>query len=372
MATRNPRPVVDLADPNDPSFDQLPAITPVDPDSVPEPTSADRIASLLTDVRDDDRAKVKLWRIRPDARTEWCSDYTPSEFEMGGFEMIRRDWGVGKYRVVLYASLPGNQFGIRAKEEITIAPMAPGASTPRAAADDAVTALGRMLIEAQERQTAMLAQLVQARQPQGDLLQQMTAMATMMKELRGAFGGDSPAPRQSDPLTMIETMRSMREFAVELQTGKPADPERDPNADMMDLAKQVMGLIAAGQHSAQPAQPVMLPPSLVAPETVPVMPVAAPAADPLPPVETDPEAAMLKLLFKSYMDTLIKQAETGAPIEQSAQLVADKLPDMLVPMLDLPDWFEKLAAIDSRVVAHREYITKVRDAALPLLFEGDS
>lgn len=378
MATRNIRPAVDLADPNDPTADQLqPAAqlpTYIDPDAAPvESSPADRIAALLSDVRDDDRAKVKLSRVRADARIEWCADYTPAEFEAGGFEMIRRDWGTGRYRIVLYGSGMNGSFGIRAREEINIA--APVATSPAAGHNaNGLDAIARMLIDSQERQAQMIAQALQ-RPADVNPMAQLVQMATMFKELREAFGGNAPAPAKADPLNMIETMRAMREFAVELQTGKAPAQESDPQSDMLALAKDVMGMIVAARGTPAQAQPVQLagPVPAVNPDMpAHVPPVAVPSgmADVQPADES--EAAMLKVILRSYMDTLIKQAEANAPVLEVAQLVADKLPDILVPMLDLPDWFDKLAALDPRVIPHRAYITQVRDAAMPLLFESDN
>lgn len=365
----NPVPDADAAIDAESGIEWRHELTAGAPALPPEPvdeTPVDRIAVMLQDVRGDDRAKVKLLRIKPDARAEWCADYTPAEFESGGFEMIRRDWGPGKYRVMLYGQGPSGMTVIRARDDITISDFAPTAKKPTNADSDAIAQLGQLIVQSNERIATLIAQS-QAPREQPSMVEQMTQMAVMMKTLREAFGGDTPAPRQSDPLTMIETMRSMREFAVELQTGKPAEAERDGNSDMMDLAKQVMGLISAHVSTRQESVPMIAPP--VSLTDAPVQ-VPAPMATPLPETPSDPEADMLKILLRSYMDTLIKQAEANAPIPATAQLVADKLPDMLVPMLDLPDWFDKLAALDPRVVPHRAYITQVRDAALPLLFES--
>jgi hypothetical protein len=81
-----------------------------------------------------------------------------------------------------------------------------------------------------------------------------------------------------------------------------------------------------------------------------------------------------KYIFKlrAYLSALVDMATKVVPVEKTAEFVVDKLPDELLEIMELPNWFEQLAAVAPEVKNHEEYLRKVRDLALSMLeFEDD-
>jgi hypothetical protein len=60
-------------------------------------------------------------------------------------------------------------------------------------------------------------------------------------------------------------------------------------------------------------------------------------------------------------------ATKAIPPEKTAEFVVDKLPDELLEIMELPNWFEQLAAVAPEVKNHEPYLRQVRDLALSML-----
>jgi len=76
-----------------------------------------------------------------------------------------------------------------------------------------------------------------------------------------------------------------------------------------------------------------------------------------------------KYLFKlrAYLSALVDMATKAIPPEKTAEFVVDKLPDELLEIMELPNWFEQLAAVAPEVKNHEAYLRQVRDLALSML-----
>lgn len=155
---------------------------------------------------------------------------------------------------------------------------------------------------------------------------------------------------------------------------------------MMAMLPKVLDIVSAGmskgqaqpqpQPEQQDFQPVQLPPSFYqqpeqSSEPVPQAPTE-PAPSPIPQnqqPQTEDEVNHLKYIFKlrSYLSALVDFAVKLAPPETTAQFVVDKLPDELIEIMELPNWFEQLAQVAPEVQKHEEYLRKVRDLALSMI-----
>ena len=152
---------------------------------------------------------------------------------------------------------------------------------------------------------------------------------------------------------------------------------------MMAMLPKVLDIVSAGmskgqtqpQPEQQDFQPVQLPPSFYQPEQssqpVPETP-AVQTPEPIPQnqqPQTEDEVNHLKYIFKlrSYLSALVDFAVKLAPAETTAQFVVDKLPDELIEIMELPNWFEQLAAVAPEVKNHEDYLRKVRDLALSMI-----
>jgi hypothetical protein len=77
------------------------------------------------------------------------------------------------------------------------------------------------------------------------------------------------------------------------------------------------------------------------------------------------------LQLKAYLKTLIGYALKDAPKEKAAQFVYDKLPDEIVELLGLDNWFELLIEVAPEAKPHEAYLTEVREKALAMFDDAD-
>jgi hypothetical protein len=75
--------------------------------------------------------------------------------------------------------------------------------------------------------------------------------------------------------------------------------------------------------------------------------------------------------FKVAIATLNGLALFRMEPAAAADMIFDKLPDEALGLLNLPDWFERLAHIDPSCQRHRDWYVRVH-AALVKLFEEEA
>ena len=126
------------------------------------------------------------------------------------------------------------------------------------------------------------------------------------------------------------------------------------------------------QQSQQPQTmpTVALPPTLeAAPEPQPQLnPI-----DAMPQFENpEDEVNFLSMLtLKAHLKSLVAFAVKNAPIEKAAAYVFERLPDDLLEIMETDDWFTLLAQVAPETKDHKDYLEKVRAAALKL-FESEA
>ena len=346
------------------------------PDEIEE-TATDRVASMLAGINGLDRAELKVYKIK-DGSLEYCQGFKPEQFEEGNFDLLRDRFGHGEFELRLYATHPQTRkFGIRSKLRVKMS------EVNRAAMNDGLpSGIAQVLGAIANGQSQMLDALVQMKQqPQKDPMEEMTKMLSMMTMMRQAMGMDNQPRAGSSIGEIVDAIRELRSAADEVS------PQREEPESMMAMLPKVLDIVSAGMGKGQ-AQPdpqeiaqVQLPESFYQPQpqqsneqvTVP------PAAPPPQPViqdqqpQTEDEVNHLKYIFKlrAYLSALVDFAVKLAPAETAAQFVVDKLPDELIEIMELPNWFEQLSHVAPEVKKHEEYLRKVRDLALSMIDYDD-
>jgi hypothetical protein len=114
----------------------------------------------------------------------------------------------------------------------------------------------------------------------------------------------------------------------------------------------------AAQIAAQPAYipPVAMPASL------------QPATQTQTQTQTEGEDVnfMTMVKLKGYLKSLTNMAAAGKPISEGAQFVYEKLPDDLIEIMALENWFDLLSGVAPETKAHEKWLKEVRDAALAM------
>lgn len=322
----------------------------------PEQTDVDRVAALLEMAGGVGRASVKVYRM-DNGKAVFCESYQPSEFEDGDFSMIRENFGAGAFRVMLYGLHPATgNFGRIRIIDVTIAEKRGVVASNPAQVDNG---MAQILKGIADGQAAMLAALIESKNvPQRDPLEEMGKMFAFMATAREAMGMNVPAPAKSSIAEMMEAIRDMRSVAAELAPGGS-----DAEPSLTSMLPQVLDVIKTGLD--QRAAPQGAIPQVVTPASLQNAQSA--------PQETSNLQGenvfnpMLFLQLRGYFKALIEMASTGKSTDEGAAYVAEHLPDDLVEMMELPNWFDLLKAVDAAVAPHEVWVTEARNKVIAML-----
>ena len=70
--------------------------------------------------------------------------------------------------------------------------------------------------------------------------------------------------------------------------------------------------------------------------------------------------------LKAYLKTLTDMAVALTPVDKAADFVYDKLPDDLIEIMLLDNWFELLSGFAPAVKPHEAWLRQVRDKAMTM------
>jgi len=351
-------------------------------DETPEETAQDRVAFMLRDVRNLQSARVRLYRKNPQSRKlAWCADYSPEEFEGGGFDMIRTQWGPGAYEIRVYGGdAAGAGFGLLGRSELDIVAAAVNAAPATAGMSELSQILARMAEQQASQNQAILQALTNKPDPMASMKESF-ALMTMMREAMGLNGANA-APPKSSISEIVEAIRELK-GAQELIGGEKPEVDAD---NPLALVPQIIELVKmAAQKNQAPAEitfpAIHTPPGLAAAPSAPALRVVTPAAPAIePPVTLEPDQvdyipALLKSfahlldLAKRYAATSLDSSQRPGIVEEGAEYVYEQLPDELVEVLQGENWLEALLTVVPEIGEHVGFFTAVRDRALQIFAE---
>jgi hypothetical protein len=340
------------------------------PDEIEE-TATDRVASMLAGINGLERSELKVYKLNQGA-LEYCQGFKPEQFEEGNFDLLRDRFGHGEFELRLYATHPQTRkFGIRSKLRVKMSEV-----NKAAVSDTLPSGLAQVLGTIAQGQERMLDALVQMKQqPQKDPMEEMTKMLSMMTMMRQAMGMDNQSRAGSSISEIVGAIRELRSAADEVS------PQKDEPETMMAMLPKVLDIVSAGMNKgsaqAQPEQPqdfqpVQLPPSFAQAQPQPQpqpQPQYQPNPEPQPepPTNEDEMANPLVIIkLKAYLKTLTDMAVALTPVDKAADFVYDKLPDDLVEIMLLDNWFDLLSGFAPGVKPHEEWLRQVRDKAIEM------
>ena len=342
------------------------SIKTMEEDDPIEETATDRVAAMMSGAGPDERAEVKVYRINS-GQLEYCAGYKPDEFESGNFDLLRDRFGAGVYELRLYATNPtSKKFAVRQKLRVTIVE-----DKHAATSGNLGNGMAQVLQTIAQGQQQMLEALVSIKQaPPKDSMEEMGKMLTMMAAMREAMGMNQPQGREKSSIgEIVSAIRELRGAADEIA---PQDKEPD---GLMSVLPKMLELVSKGQQSQQEAQqavhfpPVQLPPSFQAPAQP--EPQEQPQAQPQTQEESDMKM-FTAIKLKSYLKTLIDLAVKKTPVTTAAEFVYEKIPDELIEIMALENWFDLLSFVAPDVKDHKEWLQQVRDTALAMFEEAEN
>jgi hypothetical protein len=324
-----------------------------------EETATDRISTMLAAASDVERAELKVYRVNQ-GQLEYCRAYKPEEFEDGNFEMLRERFGAGEYELRLYATNPNSRkFVVRNKTRLKIAED----KTPAESLNALPTGLSQVLSTIAQGQQQMLQALVDIKQaPAKDPMEEMTKMLSMMTMMREAMGLNQSREKSSigEIVSAIKELKSASEEIIPQQ--------KEEEISLMGMLPKVLDMVAKTQDSQLAAGSQMQPmPQVQLPQDFQEQP-QQPQVD----QEQEEMKALAFLKLNGYVKTLVDMAQKGETIENGARFVYDKIPDDLIDIMALDNWFDLFKAVAPIIVPHEEWLRNVRNAAMKLFEDAET
>lgn len=322
-----------------------------------------RVLTILGAGDKGGRSEIKVYRQLDHSGERYCGMFTPEQFEAGDVELIRRNWGGGKYRVAVYGTtsrfdldgvpkMHGGKFVRMGQTFVEIEDMrieavaAPGGSGGNESLVQLITQLNNRVNEI-------------SRGPQSAPTDFMTQMETFAR-IQKMLGGETKKKSVMEEIKEMEAMLGLRKkLAGERGDGDGEGKEKT----MMDLAGDVLPMlkeiIAGGGN--RPAAPQADIPQIVTPPALAGVPQNEPDQ-----LNGEPEVKTGELFMLNVMvGAILTAAGRGDPTEKHAVGLAEKLPDEAAEILDNPLWFEILGeTLPARVPElekHKAWLSKLRD-----------
>jgi hypothetical protein len=221
--------------------------------------------------------------------------------------------------------------------------------------------LSQVLATIASGQQQMLNALVEMKQaPQKDQMEEMTKMLSMMSMMREAMGITNQRQEKSSISEIVSAIKELKGAASELVPEKEKEPD-----SLMAMLPKVLEMVSAGQQAQTQAMPMQIQ-SVQMPQSF-EQPVQQNAPEP----ENDVNF-MTIVKLKGYLTSLTNLAAKNETIEIGAKYVYDNLPDDLIELMELPNWFELLSGVSTEVAKHEVWLKKVRDSALKLFDDAET
>jgi len=305
-------------------------------------------------------AKVFLYRIREDGKEAYLKEYVPTEFS---WEDVQQNFGGGTFRIRGYAydeekgkrtlfinrrqliETPGN----KPTAPATLAPLYREASSDTAlmlkGLSDALVKLGELIVQARPVATT-----------ENEMLDRMLRY----KEL---FSGN-PVQREHDlPLPMEQTMGALREMMgfVKENMGGNGEPKGDGEILMNAIDKfapAIVELIKKSQEKPVAALPAPI--TLANAGRMPINPVNA--------AQLEPSSEAINDEIRQNVIALVGAASKDVDPTPYAALAVERMPQAEIEkLLNDPQWKNKLAVFDNRVLQFTEWFDEFKDACFEML-----
>jgi len=294
-------------------------------------TAVDRVSTMLEGLDPEAKSEVKVFRVNSDGTMGYCKGYKPQEFEQGGFDMLRENFGAGKFEIRLHGIHPvSGSYRMLQRQVIVIESL-----VSTAPALKVVNGENPHMME-------LLKQLVDRQAPVTSQKESMKEMLELMVLFKSVMGGDQPKNQLSD---LVAAMREMREVSKEF-----SPVEKDTPDTLLGALTPILKIVADSQ--AQRTNTPLLP-SAVVPQNL--------SAEVNPIADLTPEQKQQYDVFQAQMNMLIVMASAKQDTQTCADSFYPMLADELLDLLEEEKWFENLVQVEPRCADHQAWITEVRN-----------
>jgi hypothetical protein len=331
-----------------------------------EETATDRVSAMLSVAGGDATAKVIVSRIR-DGKRSYVFECSPEQFEVGGFKMIQDSYGAGSYEIKLMGRKmepPANgRYVIRGHQIVDIesAPLMLNPSSAVSGTGDNNAFV--QLIQVLDKRLQMFENQMQKTSPENDLEKTLA----IMERLGGIMGQQKSTATPMREL--IDLNRDMREMAKEMVPGNESGGD-----NLMSLAGQALSLITSQKAAAQAQQLQHVQqamPAVALPQNFePTQPQSEPQQNEGVMAQLNP---IEKMVVGSFVNALNKRAASGEVVtEQYAGEVLNALPENVLSLILLPDWWAVLTQLLPQVLPFPDWYASLRNEIVRLYNDDSS
>jgi hypothetical protein len=325
----------------------------------------------VDDLPDDDFPPIldeednALSRVKEGSKEAFCGKFSIDEYDEHGDELIRSMWGAGNYRVRVYGpSHDGtgvHKFVLHANQLVEIEPSLiplksslPGAPDPQHAALAVVTPVLNQMME-------MMREMRGNSNGAPNGIAQLKEMAETMRAL-GMIGGKQPNISE-----MIREVRELKKLDGDLGGNGKEGGGKDSEPSMLGIASELIGALkpamTAAQQQPQPQQMMLPAPGVEIPQSF------------VNDLEGEDVNGAQTLMFNILIGALVKAAQKNEPVDSHAAGLADKLPDQVLDMMELPIWFDMLCEATPKfapdIQLHRQWFESLHKRLFEILDEPE-
>lgn len=372
MATRQPSSIsVDLDSDDTPESIRLIPVHEKTEDDLEADEQSEigvRIKNAIAGSAKDD-VRISVYRTNQDTRKlQFVDNLPPHLLENGDLRYLRNTYGSGDYELRVVG-----RRGILARIQAGIADIPKPIITQESGMSTALEKTLSAILESQQRLTDAL---MHRPDPSAEMAKTLGLMVSMREAMGLNQAPIAPAP-SANPTTMLAELvgaiKTLREVSAEVNPPPASD-------DPLALLPQILSVAQTAMLSKQSQpQPQLQPQSQHQQNdlTYPTINVPQSAQEIVAPLsqenitqstETgDMTNPMAMMIVKGYILKLCSMANAKESIEKGAQYVYEKIPDDMLEMLELPNWFEMLSEIDPKVLNCKDWFIAVRNKTIEML-----
>ena len=298
-----------------------------------------------------DQATVRLYRIDNASKRgeeEYLRKYPVQEFDI---DVVQDQWGGGRFRVRVY-----NPNG-----KLISCPIIKLFGPPKVPKDTGQN--GHDVLPAPTITAADIAAAVAAVMPRApsreETLRELQVYAEIFRP--------AAAPA-AQPANLFEIFFKGLEFGKEIIASSTPDPSGNRVFEKMidSFGPAIMQAVAAAQ-----AAPAVVKQTAPAVARIPLDPAANAAPAPAAPAEPSEDEVLKMLQIKMGVSMLVEQAKRSGDLTLYADWVLDNVPeDQVRELLQAPDWFDRLSAINPEVRTNRVWFESLRAEVEKALADG--
>ena len=313
--------------------------------------------SLIADLgMDDDKGKVNVYKLKNGdyAQQLFLFDCAPNEFNLTLLQNpeYHAD-GFGKFRVMLRDAV-----GIRKSKVIEA--VANAKLYQKLEKNEQANPNADILNMMKAMHESTQALILSLNRPQANEAKTTVQFLQEMQLMRDVMGMNNQAPAQQSPLEILE-------LAKELALAMNPDANTGIMTTMGKMLEKYGEPIINAIANAPPKAPIAPPLRPVLPAHIPVaMSTHSRAIAENPPILNNPveSADDMSFMLKMYLNQLIQQAKRNGDVELYADLILDQVGDEIYALIEAPDWFDKLVAVNAEVSLHRAWFEALKEALL--------